>query len=243
MSRKYGKIKVGKCAHGAVLPDLSVVRPITRALAFGDAPGSGVRIVAGNAIGDLCFLDMRLPRERIVSSGEDEPTSGRVKSHGARAAEPPLGVQVLSGASGAITGLACGGCGMANFPLVKESSVFNSENILIASSLDRYLRFYNRDTGVRLAKVYSKIPISSFLVSDNVSLKNLRSVTSDLGEHSDGDEDVNMGSASSESEESEFDEIWDQLPTVNDEDTTNPAIGFGRHASPTGTESITVAAR
>lgn len=145
---------MGHYAHGAVLPDLSVIRPVTRALAFDDAPGSGIRIVAGNAIGDLCFLDMRLPRERFVQSSEGELNAvGRVKSCGSRAAEPPASVKTLAGASGAITALACGGCGTANFPIARQSAIINNENILVSSSLDRYLRFYNRDTGVRLAKV------------------------------------------------------------------------------------------
>ncbi|KER18929.1 hypothetical protein T265_12095 [Opisthorchis viverrini] len=157
MSRKYGKVKVGTCSHGAILPYLAVTSPIPRGLAFTEAPGIGVRIVAGNAIGDLCFLDLRLPKESImVADGDDDEAPlypGQIKSRGARAPEPPVGVRTLPGASGSITGLACGGAGSANSPVASPTALFDSQPVLIASSLDRYLRIYNRDTGDRLAKV------------------------------------------------------------------------------------------
>ncbi|TPP65559.1 WD repeat-containing protein 74 [Fasciola gigantica] len=220
LSRKYGKIKVGKYAHGAVLPDLSVIRPITKALAFDDAPGTGIRVVAGNAIGDLCFLDMRLPRERVVQSNENELTTvGRVKSCGSRAAEPPVSVRTLAGASGSITALACGGCSTANFPLARQSAIMNNENVLIASSLDRYLRLYNRETGVRLAKLYAKVPITSFLVSDSASLEKLSSISPDSDRQLTSEEtDKKQETSNSESEDSEIDELFDLMEPVDEQE-------------------------
>ncbi|KAF6775998.1 WD repeat-containing protein 74 [Paragonimus kellicotti] len=159
MSRKYGKVKVGTCSHSAILPDFYCTRPITRALAFDEAPGVGVRVVASNTIGDLCFLDMRLPTQvtGYTSTGNEDGdvniTPDHFKSRGARAPEAPVAVRTLLGASGSITGLVAGGAGYANFPLAHPCAAINSQPILIASSLDRYLRIYNRDTGYRLAKV------------------------------------------------------------------------------------------
>ncbi|TGZ61723.1 hypothetical protein CRM22_007846 [Opisthorchis felineus] len=220
-SRKYGKVKVGTCSHGAILPDLAVTRPITRGLAFTEAPGIGVRIVAGNAIGDLCFLDLRLPKESImVADGDDDESPlcpGQIKSRGARAPEPPVGVCTLPGASGSITGLACGGAGFANSPVATPTALFESQPVLIASSLDRYLRIYNRDTGDRLAKLYAKLPITSFLISDSADFSAVERLSGQTVEkaEADGKGDVNAEEAS-ESEE-EFDELWNQLEPVNDE--------------------------
>ncbi|GAA52366.1 hypothetical protein CLF_107933, partial [Clonorchis sinensis] len=203
------------------MEDEPEIWPITRGLAFTEAPGIGVRIVAGNAIGDLCFLDLRLPKESIVvADGEDCETPlcpGQIKSRGARAPEPPVGVRTLPGASGSITGLACGGAGFANSPVVNPAALFESQPVLIASSLDRYLRIYNRDTGDRLAKLYAKLPITSFLISDSADFSAVDRLSKQTVEkaEADGKGDANA-EETSESEE-EFDELWNQLEPVDDE--------------------------
>ncbi|CAL8099364.1 unnamed protein product [Calicophoron daubneyi] len=227
MSRKYGKVKVGTGSHGAVLPDLAATRPVTRALAFDDAPGIGIRVVAGDNIGDLCFLDLRLPKERLfVPSNNDDHDDqsmtspvlrkGMIKSHGSRAPAPPLSVKTLAEACGSITGLACGGANEANFPAATNSSRFDSQPLIIASSLDRYLRIYNRDTGERLAKLYTKIPITCFVIRDEADFEEIRSFSGSPVSSADvPTEDGNKTDMSSEEEE--FDELWDQMEQIDDE--------------------------
>ncbi|KAH8859446.1 WD repeat-containing protein 74 [Schistosoma japonicum] len=153
-SRKHGKLHVGSGKHSAVLPDLTTTRPITKAIAYDNSPGVGLRVVAGNAVGELSVLDLRLPPG--CSSLNSSYYSGVVpiKSYGSRAPEPPSGVRCLSGASGCITQIMCGGADEEYTSLSSARAIVNSEPIIIASSLDRYLRVYNRDTGKRLGKVF-----------------------------------------------------------------------------------------
>lgn len=169
LSRKHGKLKVGRGFHGAVMPDLDTTRPITHAVAYDDAPGVGVRVVAGNVIGDVCRLDMRLPEPcQLLSTSSDTEDyelplkPGMVKSRGGRAPEAPVDVHSFKGASGSITGLACGGAGEANGPIATATSRFNNDRLIVVSSYDRYLRIYDRDSGTRLAKVCQTPCVCSF---------------------------------------------------------------------------------
>ncbi|KAF5404522.1 WD repeat-containing protein 74, partial [Paragonimus heterotremus] len=222
MSRKYGKVKVGTCSHSAILPDFYCTRPITRALAFGEAPGVGVRVVAGNTIGDLCFLDMRLPTQATGyaptgdEDGDMNVTPNHFKSRGARAPEAPVAVRTLLGASGSITGLVAGGAGCANFPLAHPCATINSQPILIASSLDRYLRIYNRDTGCRLAKLYAKIPINSFLVSDLADFTHVDRLSSKPEESAKNTDSENETKSNDSAAEQEFEELWNQMESVDE---------------------------
>ncbi|VDP33865.1 unnamed protein product [Schistosoma mattheei] len=150
-SRKHGKLHVGSGKHSAVLPDLTTTRPITKAVAYDNSPGIGLRVVAGNAVGELSVLDLRLPPEYSNLNSSDGPGVIPVRSYGSRAPDPPSGVRCLAGASGCITHLICSGTDEENtFPFMEAA--INSEPIIVASSLDRYLRLYNRDTGKRLGK-------------------------------------------------------------------------------------------
>ncbi|KAA3682128.1 uncharacterized protein DEA37_0001730 [Paragonimus westermani] len=222
MSRKYGKVKVGTCSHSAIVPDFYCTRPITRALAFGEAPGVGIRIVAGNTIGDLCFLDMRLPTQAIgyASTGDEDDnaktTPHHFKSRGARAPEAPVAVRTLLGASGSITGLVAGGAGYANFPLANPCAAVNSQPVLIASSLDRYLRIYNRDTGCRLAKLYAKVPINSFLVSDSADFTHIDRLSGNSEESVKNIGAENEDESNDSAAEQEFEELWTQMESVDE---------------------------
>ncbi|KAF8562461.1 WD repeat-containing protein 74 [Paragonimus westermani] len=222
MSRKYGKVKVGTCSHSAIIPDFYCTRPITRALAFGEAPGVGIRVVAGNTIGDLCFLDMRLPTQAIgyASTGDEDDdakiTPHHFKSRGARAPEAPVAVRTLLGASGSITGLVAGGAGYANFPLANPCAAVNSQPVLIASSLDRYLRIYNRDTGCRLAKLYAKVPINSFLVSDLADFTHVDRLSGNSEESVKNTGAENEDESNDSAAEQEFEELWTQMESVDE---------------------------
>ncbi|VEL19172.1 unnamed protein product [Protopolystoma xenopodis] len=159
-SRKHGKAIVGRGTHPAMLPDLSTTRPITRVLPLEHASGATMRVVSGNAIGELCLLDFRVPNQVILC--EDATT--RRKSLGAKSPQFPTSVTTLLGASGSITGIVSGG-GEANLPhMASGTTTINDCPIIIVSSIDRYLRVYHRDSGERIAKIYTGIPISGFVV-------------------------------------------------------------------------------
>ncbi|CAH8866977.1 unnamed protein product [Trichobilharzia szidati] len=84
-SHKHGKLH-GK--HSAVLPDLATTRPITRALVYDNSLGVGLRVVSGNAVGELSVLDLRLPQEYLNISDCDSSVPIPAKSYGSRAPEP-----------------------------------------------------------------------------------------------------------------------------------------------------------
>ncbi|CAH8838635.1 unnamed protein product [Trichobilharzia szidati] len=223
-SRKHGKLHVGSGKHSAVLPDLATTRPITRALVYDNSPGVGLRVVAGNAVGELSVLDLRLPQEYSNISDCDSSIPIPVKSYGSRAPEPPSGVRCLAGASGCITQLVCGGADEGNTALSSIEAVVNDEPIILVSSLDRYMRIYNRDTGKRLGKIYVKFPITSFLVNSTTSFTNLEKfLKKSDGDHAANDPESHDESHNiSETEQKEFDELWSQIPVAeNDVDATS----------------------
>uniref|UniRef100_A0A0V0J364 WD repeat-containing protein 74 n=2 Tax=Schistocephalus solidus TaxID=70667 RepID=A0A0V0J364_SCHSO len=170
MSRKQGKLSVGSGHSPAVLRDLAVTRPITRVVAFSSGPGVGVRAVAGNAIGDICLLDFRVPRFCLTTSDGDTdtglspPLKRRGRSIGNRAPVPPAAVKTFVPASGAVSGLVCGGGGCANLPHASPTCSINDQPIVLSSSLDRFFRVYHRDSGELLSKIFVKTPVSTFLV-------------------------------------------------------------------------------
>ncbi len=138
-----------------MLPDLLVTRPVTRVVGFTSGPGGGLRAVAGNAIGDICLLDFRVPGLNIPPPEAGGPGGGkRKKAVGARAAAPPAGVRTMTPpAGGSITGLLVGGAGCANLPHACLHAGINDQPVVVGTALDRFVRFYHRDTGKRLAKV------------------------------------------------------------------------------------------
>ncbi|VDL91169.1 unnamed protein product [Schistocephalus solidus] len=173
ISRKQGKLSVGSGHSPAVLRDLAVTRPITRVVAFSSGPGVGVRAVAGNAIGDICLLDFRVPRFCLTTSDGDTdtglspPLKRRGRSIGNRAPVPPAAVKTFVPASGAVSGLVCGGGGCANLPHASPTCSINDQPIVLSSSLDRFFRVYHRDSGELLSKVDSFnifFSVSTFLV-------------------------------------------------------------------------------
>ncbi|CAH8513117.1 unnamed protein product [Schistosoma margrebowiei] len=222
-SRKHGKLHVGSGKHSAVLPDLTTTRPITKAVAYDNSPGIGLRVVAGNAVGELSVLDLRLPPEYSNLNSSDGPGVIPVRSYGSRAPDPPSGVRCLAGASGCITHLICSGTDEENtFPFM-EAAV-NSEPIIVASSLDRYLRIYNRDTGKRLGKIYVKVPVTSFLVRRNASFANIENFLKKDNDISVSNEEEKVESSYgiSKTEQKEFEDLWNQIPVVdNDNDGVN----------------------
>ncbi|CAH8523403.1 unnamed protein product [Schistosoma bovis] len=222
-SRKHGKLHVGSGKHSAVLPDLTTTRPITKAVAYDNSPGIGLRVVAGNAVGELSVLDLRLPPEYSNLNSSDSPGVIPVRSYGSRAPDPPSGVRCLAGASGCITHLICGGTDEENtFPFMEAA--INSEPIILASSLDRYLRLYNRDTGKRLGKIYVKVPVTSFLVRRNASFANIENFLKKDNDISVSNEEEKVESSYgiSKTEQKEFEDLWNQIPVVdNDNDGVN----------------------
>lgn len=136
-----------------MLRDLAITRPVTRCVAFTSGPGSGLRTVAANAIGDICLLDFRVPHTSLTSGDADSNSKMTSKSVGSRAAVPPKKVQTFVPAAGAVSGLMCGGAGCANSSHVSINAGINDQPVVIASSLDRFFRVYNRDSGELLAKV------------------------------------------------------------------------------------------
>ncbi|CAH8503252.1 unnamed protein product [Schistosoma intercalatum] len=222
-SHKHGKLHVGSGKHSAVLPDLATTRPITKAVAYDYSPGIGLRVVAGNAVGELSVLDLRLPPEYSNLNFSDGPGVIPVRSYGSRAPDPPSGVRCLAGASGCITHLICSGTDEENtFPFI-EAAV-NSEPVIVASSLDRYLRIYNRDTGKRLGKIYVKVPVTSFLVRRNASFANIENFLKKDNDISVSNEEEKVESSYgiSKTGQKEFEDLWNQIPVVdNDNDGVN----------------------
>lgn len=220
-SRKHGKLHVGSGKHSAVLPDLTTTRPITKAVAYDNSPGIGLRVVAANAVGELSVLDLRLPPEYSNLNFSDGPGVIPVRSYGSRAPDPPSGVRCLAGASGCITHLVCSGTDEENaFPFM-EAAV-NSEPVIVASSLDRYLRIYNRDTGKRLGKIYVKVPVTSFLVRKNASFANIENFLKKDDISVLNEEKVESSHGISKTEQKEFEDLWNQIPVVdNDNDGVN----------------------
>ncbi len=133
-----------------MLRDLTVTRPVTRCVAYTGGPGTGLRAVAGNAIGDICLLDFRVPH---ASLAVDNDSKRKAPSVGSRAAAPPEKVQTFQPAAGSISGLICGGAGCANLPHVSINAGVNDQPVVMTSSIDRFFRIYNRDSGEMLAKV------------------------------------------------------------------------------------------
>ncbi|CAH8488496.1 unnamed protein product [Schistosoma turkestanicum] len=217
-SRKHGKLHVGSGKHSAVLPDLATIRPITKAVAYDSSPGIGLRVVAGNAVGELSILDLRLPPEYSNLNSLDDHVRP-VKSYGSRAPDPPSGVRCLAGASGCITQLICSGADDENtFPSMETTA--NNEPIVIASSLDRYLRVYNRDTGKRLGKIYTKVPVTSFLVTCNANFKNIANLSTETDDNCVTSNKAEKGDNShgiSETAQKEFDDLWNQIPIVGND--------------------------
>ncbi|VDM21877.1 unnamed protein product [Hydatigera taeniaeformis] len=166
VSRKQGKKLVGTGRYPAMLRDLTVTRPITSCVALTSAPGVGLRAVAGNAIGDVCLLDFRMPFSSLVFGSGAEPRR-KARSVGARAAAPPVHVRAYHPAAGAISALVCGGAGCANLPHAMPSAVINDQPVVISASVDRFLRVYHRDSGDLLAKIFTKTPVSTFLIRDS----------------------------------------------------------------------------
>lgn len=137
-----------------MLRDFIATRPISRVVAYTSGPGTGLKAVAGNAIGDICFLDFRVPRLSLIKDQAEAPEGLKMpRSTGGRAAAAPEAVQTFVPASGAITGLVCGGAGCANLPHIGVNSGISDQPIVLASSIDRFFRIYHRDTGKMLAKV------------------------------------------------------------------------------------------
>lgn len=135
-----------------MLRDLTVTRPITSCVAYTSAPGVGLRAVAGNAIGDICQLDFRVPRSSLVLGTVAEPRR-KARSVGARAAAPPERVKAYQPAAGAVSALVCGGAGCANLPHAMPRAAINDQPVVVSASIDRFLRVYHRDSGELLTKV------------------------------------------------------------------------------------------
>lgn len=152
VSRKQGKKSVGTGRYSAMLRDLTVTRPITSCVAYTSAPGVGLRAVAGNAIGDICQLDFRVPRSSLVLGTVAEPRR-KARSVGARAAAPPERVKAYQPAAGAVSALVCGGAGCANLPHAMPRAAINDQPVVVSASIDRFLRVYHRDSGELLTKV------------------------------------------------------------------------------------------
>lgn len=141
-----------------MLRDPKVTRPITRCVAYTSAPGGGLRAVAGNAIGDICRLDFRVPSVSLVSDAEAGAWKPKTRSVGARAPAPPNRVLCyVPSCSGSTSALVCGGAGCANLPHVVPGANINDQPVVVAASLDRYIRIYDRDTGALIRKVYGRI--------------------------------------------------------------------------------------
>ena len=155
MSRKQGKKSVGTGHHAAMLRDLTTTRPVTRCVAYTSSSGHGLRAVAGNAIGDLCLLDFRVPRLTLQVNNSVGDLRCNVRSFGTRAAVPPERVQAYHPAAGAISALICGGAGCANLPHTMPYASINKQPIIVSASFDRFIRVYHRDTGELLKKVIS----------------------------------------------------------------------------------------
>lgn len=139
-----------------MLRDLTVTRPITRCVAYTSAPGVGLKVVAANAIGDICRLDFRVPHVSLISDEEAEKKR-KARSVGARAPEPPnyvLGYMPPS--LGSVSTLVCGGAGCANLPHAMPGANINNQPVVVSASLDRYIRVYHRDTGELINKVCYK---------------------------------------------------------------------------------------
>uniref|UniRef100_A0A915EX30 WD repeat containing protein 74 n=1 Tax=Echinococcus canadensis TaxID=519352 RepID=A0A915EX30_9CEST len=166
VSRKQGKKSVGTGRYPAMLRDLAVTRPVTRCVAYTSAPGVGLRAIAGNAIGDICLLDFRVPHASLVL-GTVAESRCKVRSVGTRAAAPPERVKAYQPAAGAITALVCGGAGCANLPHAMPHAAINNQPVVVSASIDRFLRVYHRDSGELLTKIFTKTPISTFLLRDS----------------------------------------------------------------------------
>lgn len=135
-----------------MIRDLTVTRPVTRCVAYTSSPGHGLRAVAGNAIGDLCLLDFRLPKATLLQNTVAE-SQCTIRSVGTRAAEPPGRVKAFHPAAGAISALICGGAGCANLPHALPHAGINNQPLVVSASIDRFVRVYHRDTGELLQKV------------------------------------------------------------------------------------------
>ncbi|KAM7541459.1 hypothetical protein Aperf_G00000038307 [Anoplocephala perfoliata] len=171
VSNKQGKKSVGTGHNPAMLRDLRVTRPITRCVAYTSAPGGGLRTVAGNAIGDICRLDFRVPSVCLVSDAEAEARKPGARSVGARAPAPPNRVLCyVPSCLGSASALVCGGAGCANLPHVVPGANINDQPVVVAGSLDRYVRIYNRDTGELIRKVFTKAAVSTFLIRDSATV-------------------------------------------------------------------------
>ncbi|VDK32887.1 unnamed protein product [Taenia asiatica] len=166
VSRKQGKKSVGTGRHPAMLRDLVVTRPVTSCVAYTSGPGVGLRVIAGNAIGDICQLDFRVPRASLVLGAVAEPRR-KARSVGTRAAAPPERVKAYQPAAGAISALVCGGAGCANLPHAMPRAAINDQPVVVSASIDRFLRVYHRDSGELLTKIFAKTPISTFLIRDS----------------------------------------------------------------------------
>ncbi|VDD76034.1 unnamed protein product [Mesocestoides corti] len=205
ISRKLGKKTIGTGHNPAMLRDLAVTRPITRCIAYTSGPGTGLRAVAGNAIGDICLLDFRVPHVSLVRGSEAESRK-MAPSVGSRAAAPPERVQTFSPAVGAISGLVCGGAGCANLPHLSVFAGINDQPVVMSSSIDRFFRVYNRDSGELLAKIFAKTPISTFLIRNSAEFP-MNAQAGSPKSTLTGAARETPGSVSEE----EFDEIWDNM--------------------------------
>ncbi|VDO05209.1 unnamed protein product [Rodentolepis nana] len=206
ISNKQGKKSVGTGHNPAMLRDLTVTRPITRCVAYSSAPGSGLRAVAANAIGDICRLDFRVPHISLVSDKEAEKRR-KAKSVGARAPVPPSRVLgYMPPSLGSVSALVCGGAGCANLPHAMPGASVNDQPVVVSASLDRHIRVYHRDTGVLVNKIFTKAPVSTFLIRESATVPLTGTTDKEGVENGDDCEQVNA----------EGGDVWDEMVTVEE---------------------------
>ncbi|CAH8493522.1 unnamed protein product [Heterobilharzia americana] len=199
-SRKHGKLHVGTGRHSAALADLTTTRPITKALAYDNSPGVGLRVVAGNAVGELCVLDLRLPSEYSNLTLSDCSSAIPIKSCGSRAPEPPSGVRCLAGASGCITHC-------------KQRTDHNS---IFVRSIYSGIQSRYRETS---CKDLCQISVTSFLINSTTTFTNIEKfLKKDDDGYASNETDVEKSQGISEIEQKEFEELWNQIPVAGNDD-------------------------
>ncbi|KAL3319111.1 WD repeat-containing protein 74 [Cichlidogyrus casuarinus] len=218
-SLKYGKVRVGAGTHGAMITDTQTQRPI-RSLAALPLRTSGpcLKALIGNGIGDISILDCRIPRSCVDYDENDPDNNKQIRSMGAKAPDAPLGVRNLQTCLGAVTSVITPDSHNSALNFMSKEAKFLQEPYVMASSLDRFFRVYNKENNRRIAKVYVKIPIDFTLVRDDASFEELNNV-----QQAEAMEKIREGnlqtkqmlrelkSKTSFSQAKESDEIWTEI--------------------------------